>query len=1677
METVLTARCYCNDDLQLYSFYILSTFSTIFSMAHEDSSGSKLAEALLRFSSSTLNYDVIPPPPSDPNSERPRSTRKGHYYAADRLGHTVSSLRRAAELAGYSLINAAPISSGYSEIQSSNVEASRRVPHTDYYISSAYSSSSAASSGSTPVDAKLVARLLAERLAQDMHLNRDFNKDYQSLMELAESKSDDLSVLTELRLLTKEFLDTAQSVGCIIIDELFEPQKTIPPVDIGGIAGGVKYVYRNILYKICLDTELDENRGWMHGGSQPSHEKAMKTGAHELRGIMHYSSLRVSGLHFPLMLVMDYKGFRLVAEALLPINKETICYGSSDGGETVHASGENLCLMMKTVGQELHLAPHLVKNKMLYGPGDQEVHLGLDGRYYCLDLARVFPCEPARHHLTSASASKSPSPALPSARRASSVSSSPVPNSSPLRFSSRNLNDEQSKAPGPTPVADEPRSIFYKFFRPEFILSYKKPLACDCFTAWGKSDPMFAANNKDIIDAFQYLRSFTIPKFADLLDKKVIQLPRQTDAYQWWSKEKPLEQMHAMGVNIRHLGLVRSHCVSEFARRMILNEMLARTMKNLIRHHLREETQAQTRLSHEVVKDIVIAYYNWALGKGPKPTSSDVSSSNLYDASSSSPGSLGSDNGVLNELSSPTFDPNDDVLLNVSVNTDLSIPSIESMGIASEKVPSKGPVPFFPASTVPPSMFNSGIREAASSSQASSQTHLASLTSQQQYLNSSSSSDEILPESTTSLNSSSSFINPEIAATAFPDESLFTQFYYQFESSLNRDEVKDPRKAIMTQLDRKMFFGRLNQMLGIEMDKEAEKELHHTTSYEFVHCDISSIAPRVRFMNLVDESEGLALYITAKQKRSDQRKRLLSLSTAKLKASCVSLPHNFRGLFYWGRTLYEEAKVATSRDVKIKTFEDALEKLRLVSKLRPLFAESWVFQVRIWLKLFELPEYQAKIGDFRNADPTAEDFAHLTDSLHDACVRLIRLDLLWSSKLLRYARPLFTKAFQRTVEPTSVLKIVREICLAIQEVCAPMLDAYPSVPLPPDAINIRLPRIYGESLLICARSLRLRSRLASERAEAAKPDPRSTSAQQIGINHDELHSKRLRFQLSEQIGAIIALPHFDDAAYFDRLLIDAMSDISYLIKGSNHLVQAFQQRCRIMSQASLVVGTTANSITAPFSPYLAPFFPLLDFTSYDVSWSTMRSPGGNLNEAFAAFFELAAPHVGPKLTSIDLSGCKMVTLASLNLILERSTKTLTALDISDLPCITNSWLSSSTAKIENLQYLSVRQLKISDDTAATLCSRHGTTLKRLDISYNSISNLGLYRMARELKCLEALDVSGNIGIGARTLVSLESADVGSGPVPRTPKTDSMFSDAMTLLRPSLEALSLLECYSLSNQAVWDIATKLRQLHTLSLATKQITDQYLLKLEPLMPQMQALSLKGLSNSDAAVSQLLSHLGPMCRDLSLRACMGIADDSIKCLDKCTNLKTLHIGLCIEIQGSSFDHLSQHIHSITNLDVAGLRVPSTGSLARFVNAQKELISLSISAMASVLNDASLISILANSSKVRYLNVSGNPHITVRSLERLPVLTPGIEGLNLADCHGLRNIEPSICRLKNLMYLNARYAHPQRNHCLLESRFSHIPFLVLCQCDKGKPPPAPTPSISSTLEKEISSKVALAE
>ena len=71
---------------------------------------------------------------------------------------------------------------------------------------------------------------------------------------------------------------------------------------------------------------------------------------HELRCLMELYNVLVPNVRLPLFCLIDFRGYRLSAISLLPINESTIVYGSCNAGLTIHDSSTEMNEAMDEVG-------------------------------------------------------------------------------------------------------------------------------------------------------------------------------------------------------------------------------------------------------------------------------------------------------------------------------------------------------------------------------------------------------------------------------------------------------------------------------------------------------------------------------------------------------------------------------------------------------------------------------------------------------------------------------------------------------------------------------------------------------------------------------------------------------------------------------------------------------------------------------------------------------------------------------------------------------------------------------------------------------------------------------------------------------------------------------------------------------------------------------------------------------------------------------------------------------------------------------------------------------------------------------------------------------------------------------------------------------------------------------
>jgi hypothetical protein len=334
---------------------------------------------------------------------------------------------------------------------------------------------------------------------------------------------------SEIRNVCREFLEIATSDAVIIVNEIHQPKysKTIPvaeeftvhgrvPECGRGLDGGKWYTYEahNIVYKVCLDYD-----GVFNG----SDEYAAKAGGAERLGAQEYFKLQSAKLLCPLVVTVDYLGFRVLACSKLPVQNvsfndegevrkvsEDLEHGVVQQGEVFTNKSKIVQTSLKMTATSLNLAEHVCKgskditSSTTFASAELKIYRGLKDEYYMQNFWRSFPPE--------------------------------VPRTTPH-----------------LPLAPREQSVFWRTLRPEYVRDYREPLSPDALCAITFRAPDSQAHIDRLEAASRNLIEKVVPQFlADLLKREYV-LPLA----EGYGIDLPSE-MHAQGINVRHLGLMRS---------------------------------------------------------------------------------------------------------------------------------------------------------------------------------------------------------------------------------------------------------------------------------------------------------------------------------------------------------------------------------------------------------------------------------------------------------------------------------------------------------------------------------------------------------------------------------------------------------------------------------------------------------------------------------------------------------------------------------------------------------------------------------------------------------------------------------------------------------------------------------------------------------------------------------------------------------------------------------------------------------------------------------------------------------------------------------------------------------------------------------------------------------------
>ncbi|XP_076363788.1 clustered mitochondria protein homolog isoform X2 [Tachypleus tridentatus] len=122
--------------------------------------------------------------------------------------------------------------------------------------------------------------------------------------------------------------------------------------------------------------------------------------SNDLKGVRAYNAVDVDGLYTLGTVVVDYRGYRVMCQSIIPgilerEQEQSVVYGSVNFGKTV-VSHKKFMELLNKAGQHLKILPHKVVNDKgeiieLCSSVECKGIIGNDGRHYILDLLRVFP--------------------------------------------------------------------------------------------------------------------------------------------------------------------------------------------------------------------------------------------------------------------------------------------------------------------------------------------------------------------------------------------------------------------------------------------------------------------------------------------------------------------------------------------------------------------------------------------------------------------------------------------------------------------------------------------------------------------------------------------------------------------------------------------------------------------------------------------------------------------------------------------------------------------------------------------------------------------------------------------------------------------------------------------------------------------------------------------------------------------------------------------------------------------------------------------------------------------------------------------------------------------------------------------------------------------------------------
>ncbi|KAM0726533.1 Clustered mitochondria protein-like protein [Formica fusca] len=241
------------------------------------------------------------------------------------------------------------------------------------------------------IDAIRAEDTFSSKLGYEEHIpgqTRDWNEELQTTRELPRKNLPE-RLLRERAIFKvhSDFVAAATRGAMAVIDG------NVMAINPGEEAKMQMFIWNNIFFSLGFDVRD-------HYKELGGDAAAFVAPRNDLQGVRVYAAVDLPGLYTLGTVVIDYRGYRVTAQSIIPgilerEQEQSVVYGSIDFGKTVLTHPKYLELLNKA-GQQLKILPHKVINDAgeeieLCSSVECKGIIGNDSRHYVLDLLRTFP--------------------------------------------------------------------------------------------------------------------------------------------------------------------------------------------------------------------------------------------------------------------------------------------------------------------------------------------------------------------------------------------------------------------------------------------------------------------------------------------------------------------------------------------------------------------------------------------------------------------------------------------------------------------------------------------------------------------------------------------------------------------------------------------------------------------------------------------------------------------------------------------------------------------------------------------------------------------------------------------------------------------------------------------------------------------------------------------------------------------------------------------------------------------------------------------------------------------------------------------------------------------------------------------------------------------------------------